>query len=158
MITTRQATDKDLDDIIRMGAQLQDESRDYEPHLLFDTQKSYYRYKEELNNSQARIIVAETDDGKLAGYQYSYIQLLDYLEKDNRECVLEALYVEPEYRGNGIATLLIEESERWAGSVMGVERIKTGIYAGNHASEALHDKKGFRPYYSEYIKFIGTAE
>lgn len=158
MIHIRNATNDDLDAIINMGEKLQNESKNYEPLLTFDWQQSYDHYRKELENSSARIGVAVDADGVVAGYQYSYISTLDYLATANRECVLEALYVKPEYRGKGIAKELVKGAEQWAISEMKVNRIKAGIYAGNRASETVHLKDGFVPYYTEYIKLANTNE
>lgn len=158
MTCVRTATENDLNAIIDMGEQLQNESKDYEPLLTFDWQQSYDHYRKELENNSARISIATDNDGVIAGYQYSYISVLDYLATDNRECTLEALYVRPEYRGKGIAKELVENAEQWAISEMRVNRIKAGIYTGNRASEQVHLKDGFVPYYTEYIKLTNTSE
>ncbi len=158
MIYIRIATRDDLVSIIDMGEQLQNESKDYEPLLTFDRQQSYDHYSKELVNNSARIIAAVDSDDVPVGYQYSYISVLDYLSTDNRECVLEALYVKPEYRGKSIAKELEKNAEQWAISEMKVNRIKAGIYAGNRASEHVHLKDGFVPYYIEYVKRANTNE
>lgn len=157
-MTIRIATVDDLKTIIDMGSQLQNESKDYEPFLTFDWQQAYDHYQKELSSDNARIIVAIDAEGDIAGYQYSYVTTLDYLSKKNRECIFEALYVKPEYRGRGMATELLRSAERWAVRDMKVDRIKAGIYSGNVASEAAHRKDGFQPYYTEYIKLSSTNE
>lgn len=154
----RNATKDDLPEVIDMGARLQEESKEFELLLTFNWQESYDHYTKELENKQARIIVACESDGMLTGYQYSYLTLLDYLSANNRECIMEALYVKPEYRGRGIATALVKQAEQWAITEMKADRLKAGIYAGNEASERVHKKAGFMPYYTDYVKIVSKRE
>lgn len=153
----RTATLDDLPAIIDMGERLQRESRGFEPLLTFNWQQAYGHYSEEMSNENAKIIVAVDADGALLGYQYSYVVTLDYLPEKNRECTLEALYVKPECRGKGVGSELVRRAEQWGVEEMKVDRIKAGIYADNVASEAVHLRAGFRPYYTEYIKLCGTS-
>ncbi|HMI09953.1 MAG TPA: GNAT family N-acetyltransferase [Candidatus Saccharimonadales bacterium] len=150
-VSIRSAKHEDLNRIISMSEGLQAESRQFEPGLTFNADEAMSYYASELKNDAAHIIVAERS-GSIVGYQYSYIEVLDYLADKNRECHLEAIYVEPQLRGLGIAARLLEEAERWAVEEQHADRFKAGIYASNTASEKLHEKYGFKPYYVEYIK------
>ena len=150
----RDATHDDLGAIIDMGEQLQNESREFEPLLLFKWQNSFDHYAAELRNQNAKIIVADDPVAGIVGYQYSYMTTLDYLARQNNECTLEALYVSPDFRGQGIAKELVQHAERWAINEKKADRIKAGIYVGNTTSEAIHIKAGFTPYYTEYVKVI----
>jgi GNAT superfamily N-acetyltransferase len=154
----RNATKDDVREVIDMGVQLQEESKEFEPLLIFDWQASYDHYAKELENKQARIIVACDSGGTITGYQYSYLTILDYLSENNRECILEAIYVKPEFRGRGIARALVQSAEQWAVREMKADRIKAGIYVGNEASEGVHVKGGFTPYYTEYIKYVDEPD
>jgi ribosomal protein S18 acetylase RimI-like enzyme len=150
-VTIRGAEPEDLNRIIALGEELQAESRQFEPGLTFNADEAMSHYASELKNDAAHIIVAEYNSS-IVGYQYSYIEVLDYLANKNRECHLEAIYVEPQVRGLGIAARLLEEAERWAVEERHADRFKAGIYAQNTASVKLHEKYGFEPYYIEYIK------
>lgn len=152
----RQATLSDLPTVIQLGEHLQDESREHEPLLTFDFEQSLKHYTDELANANARIIVAE-HNGEIVGYQYSYVTELDYLSQNNRQCTLEALYVLPDYRHQGIGSALMREAEAWAINVCHADRILANIYSGNSASAAIHIADGFVPYCTEYIKVINTS-
>ena len=153
----RKATAKDLDKIIDLGQDLQNDSKKFEPLLIFDRGQSLAHYKNELSNDGALIIVAE-NNGKIIGYQYSFTNELDYLSKKNKECTLEAIYVIPEYRSRGIGGKLMEFAENWAINTCHVNRIKANIYTDNESSIALHVNNGFKPYCSEYLKIINSNE
>jgi GNAT superfamily N-acetyltransferase len=151
--TIRQATMIDLDEIIVLGEMLQNDSKDFEPKLIFNREESFKHYKAEMENANALIIVAEKDN-KIVGYQYSFVTELDYLSDSNMECTLEALYVLPDNRSMGIGKQLVAHAEDWAVNTKKVNRIKANIYCGNTASEELHIKNGFKPYNTEYIKLV----
>lgn len=150
----RLATIQDLDEVISMGEELQNDSRKYEPRLTFDREASFNHYKNELQNPDARIIVACDEDGLLMGYQYSYKQTVDHLSDKNIECVIEALYVLPICRGRGIGLALVKDIENYAISEWKVNRFKANIYSQNEQSISLHKKEGFIPYCTEFIKYV----
>ena len=146
----RKADIKDLKRIIELGAMLQEDSKIFEHNLLFDIEDSYKHYKKELGNQNAQIIIALVN-GHIVGYQYSYIKTLDYLVDHNKECTFEALYVLPDFRGQGIGRQLVEKAKKWAIIEKNVNRLKAHIYSGNISSEKLHLKDGFRAYNTEYL-------
>ena len=149
-ISIRHAKQEDLEKVIDLGHDMFVAEKAFEPRLTFDRNESLSHYMEELGNNDALIIVAETT-GEIVGYQYSYITELDYLEGNIKECHLEAIYVEPEYRHHGIAEVMMDKTEEWARQ-RGAKRMKAGIYNDNVASRKLHEKHGFSEYYVEYTK------
>ena len=148
-----QANDDDLDRLISMGERMQSDERRYEPLLTFDRDTSREHYAHELRNPNALIILAVLEDGSYAGYQYSYVHEIDYLSSGNRECVLEALYVEPRSREQGIGVALTKYAQNWAINTKEVNRLVAHIYSNNEVSIKLHEKDGFRPYNLELIKY-----
>ncbi|QQS21853.1 GNAT family N-acetyltransferase [Candidatus Saccharibacteria bacterium] len=152
-----EATPSHLPTIIEMGEMLQNESKAYEPELIFNYDKSYRHYANELSNPDARVIIAVVDK-EIVGYQYSFVTVLDYLSSHNRECTLEALYVDPKFRNQGIGATLMREAVAWASDIMKVDRVKANIYSNNRPSASIHEKYGFAPYCTEYIKLINSNE
>jgi GNAT superfamily N-acetyltransferase len=150
----RKASKEELDTIIDMGKAMQDESMEYEPRLIFNQKESYNHYLNELSNPRALIIVAVDQNNDIAGYQYSFMSKLDYLSSSNNECTMEALYVLPKFRRQGIGKLLTRFAEDWAVNEQQADRIRANIYSGNRASEVVHESAGFVPYNIEYIKYI----
>ncbi len=152
-IVVRKALHSEIEYIISLGQMLQNESKDYEPLLTFDKNSAISRYRQELINDNALIIVAIINK-EIVGYQYSFIHKLDYLMSNNLECVYEAIFVLPKWRSQGIARKLISFSENWAINDMHADRISAYIYSNNIASEMLHKSLGFEPYNIEYVKKI----
>ena len=153
MVNIKDAAKEDLHSIIDLGELLQVESGVYEPDIIYNRQEAYNHYLSELKNPNARIIIA-IDDEKIVGYQYSFIEDLNYLSTNNRQCTLEALYLLPNARNNGTGRKLVEEAERWALEDMKANRIKANIYVGNTASESIHINEGYKPHNIEYLKLI----
>lgn len=149
----RLATENDLQSIVHLGEMLQNDSQQFEPDLLFNSDTSLEHYNSELSNENALIIVA-VDSDEIVGYQYSFISTLDYLIKNNLECTFEAIYVLPAWRSQGIGDQLVNYSESWAINDKRVNRLKANIYSNNKASEGLHIKRSFTPYNIEYIRRI----
>lgn len=148
------ATLENIEEIIALGALLSQEEQAYEPHLTYNREESLEHYKSELTNPNALLIAAVLDDGTITGYHYSYTEILDYLSTQNNQCTLEALYVLPEYRGSGIGRLLTDKSQDWAINIQKVDRIIAHIYSNNEASTKLHEKRGFKAYNTEFIKYV----
>jgi ribosomal protein S18 acetylase RimI-like enzyme len=65
------------------------------------------------------------------------------LTHDGRKGWINRLAVDPEYRRNGLATRLIEESERWFREEMGLEVYAALIEGGNAGSQALFARLGY---------------
>ena len=152
-ITIRKATIEDIAKIIELGEKLQNESKEFEPNLIFNKDEATERYTNELQNDNALIIVAE-ENKEIIGYQYNFITELDYLSHDNVECTFEAIYIIPEQRSKGIGKKLMDFSENWAINDKKVNRIKSSIYSGNIKSEKLHERYGFKPYNTEFIRLL----
>jgi len=144
----RTATTQDLHQIIELGKELYLIEKRFEPHLIFSELEARSRYEFELKNSDALVLVAEFDD-RIVGYLYAHNDAVDYLDVLQKECEIEVIFVEPEYRGQGIASQLIEKGLVWAKS-KNVFRVKSGILVGNHCSDALFAKFKFKPYHTTY--------
>lgn len=94
------------------------------------------------------LIVAEID-GKVAGYS----SLSKFREKEGYAKSVEiSVYIDPEYHGKGIGTLLMKEIiER--GRKLGHHVIVAGITAGNEISVKMHEKFGFK--FCAHFKEVG---
>ena len=86
------------------------------------------------------LIVAEMEDGRLAGYA----SLSSYREKEAYAATAElSVYIAVECRGKGGASALIQEILRLAKEETDLYTVISVITAGNEASLHLHEKFGF---------------
>lgn len=144
----RQATPLDLPELIEMGFQLHLVEKQFEPSLKFSKDDASKRYENELKNTKALFLVAQNEE--IAGYLYANLDTLDYLQGNNLECIIEVVYVKPNYRKQGIAKQLISEGLLWAKKNTAL-RVKAGIYSQNSASLTTFQKSGFRAFHTDYI-------
>ena len=86
------------------------------------------------------VIVAETEDGRVAGYaSYGDWRAFD----GYRHTVEHSVYVDKDCRGLGAGEALMRELVARAAAA-GIHVMIAGIEAGNAASIRLHEKLGFR--------------
>lgn len=132
-----------------MGEKLHFVEKEFEPLLIFSVDEALKRYSRELNNDNALFLLAE-ENNKAIGYLYSHTDKIAYLDTKQPECVIEAIYIEKEFRGKGLVKLLVEQTISWAKS-KNVFRIRAGIYAKNTFSQSAFLKLGFIPHHTTYV-------
>lgn len=85
------------------------------------------------------LIVAEMD-GKVAGYA----SLSKYRDKEAYASTVElSVYINPDYRGQGVAAKLMEQILKMAKQEESIHTVVSVITAGNEVSAKLHRKFGF---------------
>lgn len=85
------------------------------------------------------VFVAESENQVLG-----YASLSPYRTKDAFATTVElSLYVDVRYRGQGVATLLMDTILKYAREHRGIHAVVSVITSGNHASTKLHEKYGF---------------
>lgn len=92
---------------------------------------------------EAAFLVAE-EDGAVVGFLLGIIQDEYAMYRTGRYGMIHELWVEPESRGKGVATALLEGAlERFRQA--GVAQARLDTAAENHAAQQLFAKVGFRP-------------
>lgn len=142
--TYRLATLDDLDVLLRMGERLFRVEKFFEPTLSFSLEKARKRYEEQLPNESAFFLIASSGQEDI-GYLYAYLERSEHLEYTRPECHLEVVFVELEYRGQGIASQLVNRAIDWARS-HNAFRLTSDVFAGNECSLQLLEHKGFHPH------------
>lgn len=150
-IKSRIATNEDISQLISMGKELHEVEKKFEPLLEFNESEAIERYTSEVVNPKALLLIAEDQErNEIAGYLYAHYNNIDYFTDMVPECEIEVIYLKQDYRGIGIADMLIKESLDWAHKA-GISRIKTGIYFSNISSRKLFERNRFKPYHISYI-------
>lgn len=95
-------------------------------------------YQTLLINNNTHAFVCE-ENNKIVGYIYCYV---------NNESIgiLDALYIEEEYRGLGIATKLIELAINWLKDEKLVKLIEISVMDKNELAKKLYKKLGFQKF------------
>lgn len=88
------------------------------------------------------VLVAETSDGRLAGFLEASIR--PYVEDCETDNVgyLEGWFVEPEFRKHGIGQELVRMAENWA-RTMGCTEIASDTEIGNESALRAHLNLGY---------------
>ena len=103
----------------------------------FTVTNMYENYIYDLNRL---ILVAEDDNNNIIGYIYGYIT---NDEVSKRTAVLDALYVESEYRNKGIADKLINYFKKWV-SDNNIDIIDVNVCSNNIKAKNLYKKHNFK--------------
>ena len=144
----RLAKNEDLKALVEMGKQLHLVEKKFEPLLTFSSEEARLRYSKGLTNPNVLLLLAE-ETHKPIGYLYAHAETVEYLDTNRLECEVEVVFVLPEFRGQGVAQLLIDRCLKWV-KTKNVFRVKIGIYAQNTSSQSAFTKIGFTPYHITY--------
>lgn len=105
-----------------------------------------------LVEDQGSLVLVAVQGLEVIGYLAAYIEENPLLI-NGRQLVIKELYVKPEQRRQGVATLLVnkarDEARKQVASLITVE-----FPAGNKIAEDLYAKMGFRPYLVRYVKEV----
>jgi GNAT superfamily N-acetyltransferase len=102
----------------------------------------YYDLAALIGSDQSRVLVA-ADDNLLVGTGHATIKTsLDYYVHD-RHAYLGLMYVEPDYRGQGIIQDILSQLLQWARDE-GVNDFYLDVYTANEPAVRAYEKFGFR--------------
>lgn len=69
---------------------------------------------ENFYSEDNNVIFIARDYEKIIGYVYVQITSIENGPMENKEALIDGLYIEKKYRGKGISKLLMTEAEMWA--------------------------------------------
>lgn len=115
---------------------VEDEKANYDKYINIGKINGLYQTL--LINNNTHAFVCE-ENNKIVGYIYCYV---------NNESIgiLDALYIEEEYRGLGIATKLIELAINWLKDEKLVKLIEISVMDKNELAKKLYKKLGFQKF------------
>ena len=115
---------------------VKDEKNNYDKYIKVEKINGFYQNI--LVNNNTKAFVCEKNN-KIIGYIYCYV---------NNESIgiIDALYIEEEYRGLGIATKLIELTINWLKNEKLVELIEISVMDKNKLAKKLYKKLGFQKF------------
>ena len=147
-IKIKKAALSDLDELISMGYSLHRVEKQFEPLLTFSAKEAKKYYTKQLENENAYFLIAEGNE-HILGYLYGHMDVVDYFSTDSPEAEIEVVYLKPEYRGKGVAKLLVDRFVLLAKEKKAF-RVKGGIYNENDPSKNFFLNYGFVPYHTIY--------
>ena len=142
----RRATATDLPELLAFEQGVVEAERPYNSKIRADS-VHYYDIAKLIVHEESLVLVAETAGQLVATGHATLKKSSDYYEHE-RHAYLGLMYVEPEYRGQGLIQEIIEELLAWARS-QGIADFFLDVYAENGRAVQAYEKFGFRPHMLE---------
>ncbi|MDU0329511.1 GNAT family N-acetyltransferase [Paenibacillus sp. 3LSP] len=129
-----QANPTNLDDVTRLALKLWPE------HAWRELRNEL----EDLLASEKDRIFLAVKKGDTIGFLHMSLRF-DYVEGSSSSPVgyVEGIYVDENYRNQGVSRKLVEAGEAWAKS-LGCKEIGSDTELDNHGSQAFHQRMGFK--------------
>ncbi len=144
-VTIRRAGEADVSAIVELNyALFQEDARQRDPfmNLNWPREEGHEYFSKLLKSEKSLGLLAEAD-GEAIGYLIGYMRRSSSL-RPVKLAELESMYVQEEYRGQGIGQQLVERFLEWVRE-QGGERVSVTAYAANERAIAFYRKMGFTP-------------
>jgi GNAT superfamily N-acetyltransferase len=148
MTELRNAETSDVETIQKLNKQLSDkEAEEFDQTINVEytlTDEAAEWYRQRINEDDGFAMVAE-DSGEVVGYAVGGIQKAEEFRDINTIAEIESMYLEPEYRGQGIGTQFVEKLRDWAVE-NNADRLRAEASAGNKAGIDFYRQQGLKDY------------
>jgi ribosomal protein S18 acetylase RimI-like enzyme len=121
-----------------------------------NTEIYFDRLREELTAKAGGIFVAQ-QRGRFAGLVAGFIEAYDVLLETSDSCLYgycSDIYVEPDFRGSGLAQLLLDVLERHLAAQAPIARFRVNVLAVNRLACRSYERSGFVPYEVMYERIV----
>lgn len=149
----------DLSALADMQAASEHTERGFSPDLgtrVPDRRHARRCFKRTLFSSRQRTVVARAG-GRLIGMMGVDLHRLDYRHYVVRRFVyLHSLFVDPAYRGAGVARRLVVYGLAWARR-HGAQQVRLEMACANRAARSLYESFGFAPREMMFTLHLGSA-
>jgi len=115
-----------------------------DPTLITSKKINYYDLLDYIKVDHTEVVVAVID-GKIVGSGYGQIRDRKEFFKQNKFGYIGFMYVEKEYRGQGISQRIIQYLSDWF-VTKGIEEIQLDVYDQNPRAIKAYEKAGFEKY------------
>ncbi len=140
MIICRKAILEDLPILYDFEQEIIKVERPYDSTLK-EGHINYYDIKAMILSEKSEVIVA-VDKEEIVGSAYAKeMEALPYLAHE-KFAYLGFMFVKPNYRGQGINQIIIEELKKWTKS-RGLKEMRLNVYYDNDSALRAYEKAGF---------------
>lgn len=153
-VSVRRAMKEDVEQLAELVYRFYSFNEEFDPTwaAVSDLRERSKAHAEAIVEDQGSIVLVAVQGLEVIGYLRAEVEVDDLLV-NSKQFVIKELYVKPEQRRQGVATLLInkakDEARKAGASIMLVE-----FPAGNKIAEDLYSKMSFRPY---SVKFVSEV-
>jgi ribosomal protein S18 acetylase RimI-like enzyme len=146
-VLIRPATPDDLPVLGRLGAHLMRVHYDFD-RLRFiapgdHAERGYAAFLGEQMQDPDCVVLVADDDGRVTGYVYAAIEPLSWKELRDECGYIHDLIVDPEQRGHGAGSALLEAACAWLRD-RGMPRVVLGTAEKNTGAQRLFTRARFR--------------
>jgi RimJ/RimL family protein N-acetyltransferase len=136
----RQATLEDAEALHQLDLSLSHENDLDIPSLPKGSPANYQRLiTRAMSSSRTAIFLIAEVDGKLVGQ----LKCTGHRQKEFRHVATLDIAIHRDFRGQGIGTLLMQETVNWAIATGDIKRLELSVYASNEVALRLYKNSGF---------------
>jgi GNAT superfamily N-acetyltransferase len=139
-IIVRSAVDNDLETLYRFEQGIITTERPFDPTLK-EGHINYYDLAAMIPAPHIELVVAEAG-GRVVGSGYARIEDSKVYLKHARHAYLGFMFVEPDYRGKGVNSKIIEHLKQWA-VLQNITEMRLEVYDDNLPAVKAYEKFGF---------------
>ena len=118
-------------------------------------EEGFRRFLSRIAAAQADVIVLVADaEGEIVGFLIGMVRERTSVFIRSRHGYITDIYVDPEFRRQGVGRKLVKAAEEWFTS-QGLDHVRLQVSAANEAGLAFWRSVGFGDYFLELWKEIG---
>ncbi|WP_291144044.1 GNAT family N-acetyltransferase [Flavobacterium sp. UBA7680] len=140
-IVIRRAVNADLPKLETFLQFLVEAERPFDPTLK-EGEIFYYSIQELILDNKTEVLVMEYNN-ELIGCGYAQIRSAKPYQKHELFGYLGFMFVDPDFRGNGLNNLLLNDLKKWVLS-QGITEVRLEVYHDNEAAVKAYEKAGFK--------------
>ncbi len=140
-IAIRPATTADLPKLSEFLQFLVDAERPFDPTLK-EGEIFYYDIEEFISDEKSELLVIDYKH-QIIGCGYAQIRSAKPYQKFESFGYLGFMFVNPEFRGNGLNNLLLNDLKKWILS-QGISEVRLEVYSENESAIKAYEKAGFK--------------
>lgn len=140
-ISIRRATNADLPKLAEFLQFLVAAERPFDPTLK-EGKIIYYDIEGFISDEKSEILLIDYKH-QIIGCGYAQIRSAKPYQKFESFGYLGFMYVSPEFRGNGLNNLLLDDLKKWVLS-QGITEVRLEVYSENEPAIRAYEKAGFK--------------
>lgn len=148
MATIRAGTIDDLKAVQQLNQQLFNYEEENKLHEAYDQEWPYAAdgekyFTSRLAQENGGVVFVAEDEGEVVGYLAAKYRIYSY-RSENPIAEIENIFVEEDYRGQNVGTLLYEKFKKWC-IENNVKRAEVNAAYSNHKAIKFYKTLGFSP-------------